>query len=119
MYKIALGQAVGDLDPWGVVTNLGAEAIEGELLIAGRMIYGAPDAPLSCGYFACTKGVFRMVYPFNEHAVVVEGQLTLTNEATGEVNQYGPGDGWFVEKGTPVLWRVESERFVKNYFAVV
>ena len=26
--------------------------------------------------------------------------------------------GWFVRKGTPILWEVTSDRFVKNYLAV-
>ncbi len=119
MHKITLGRAPEGLDPWGVVSNLGAEPIEGKLEICGRMVFGAPDAAVSCGYFGCTKGVFRMTYPFNEHAVMVEGHVTLTLEATGEVLKFGPGDAWFVEKGTVVLWKIESERFVKNYFAVV
>ncbi|MEP7351571.1 MAG: cupin domain-containing protein, partial [Sphingorhabdus sp.] len=60
----------------------------------------------------------RMTYPFNEHAVVVEGSLTLTDEGTGEATTYGPGDGWFVEQGTTVLWVIHSDRFVKNYVAI-
>ena len=50
--------------------------------------------------------------------VVVEGEVTLTNEVTGESRSYGPGEGWFVEKGTPVLWTVTTERFVKHYLAI-
>ncbi|MFD1625616.1 cupin domain-containing protein [Azospirillum griseum] len=107
------------LDPWGTVADLGSTILEGEVKAFGKMAHGAPDSPVSCGWFSCTQGVFRMVYPFTEHAVVVEGTVTLTNEATGDSQTYQPGDGWFIEKGTPILWRVNSPVFTKNYFAVV
>lgn len=110
---------IPDLDSWGTVADLGAEKLEGELAAFGKMIFGAPTDPLSCGYFAVTRGKFRMIYPYTEHAVVVEGRATLTNELTGEAKSYGVGDAWFVEKGTPTLWEVTSDRFVKNYFAAV
>jgi uncharacterized cupin superfamily protein len=106
------------LDPWGTVAELGAEILEGSLEASGRMVFGAPSDPVSCGYFAVTRGRFRMTYPYTEHAVVVEGSVTLTDERTGKATTYGPGDAWFVEKGTPVLWEVTSDRFVKNYMGV-
>ena len=107
------------LDSWGTVADLGSEILEGECHALGKMVFGAPTDRVSCAYFGATRGRFRMTYPFNEHAVVLEGEVTLTNEATGESRSYGPGEGWFVEKGTPVLWTVTTDRFVKNYFAVV
>jgi uncharacterized cupin superfamily protein len=105
-----------DLDAWGSIADLGAEVLEGDVRASGKMLFGAPTDPLSCAYFACTKGKFRMIYPYTEHALVIEGSATLTDERTGEAKTYHPGDAWFVEKGTPVLWEVHTERFVKNYF---
>ncbi|MDQ7776846.1 MAG: cupin domain-containing protein [Paracoccus aminovorans] len=106
------------LEPWGSIENLGAEVLEGDVQCMGRMVHGAPTDPVSCAWFGATRGRFRMVYPFDEHSVVVEGSVTLTDEATGTATTYGVGDAWFVKKGTPVLWDVTSERFVKNYLAV-
>lgn len=116
MTPIAM-DTIPELDSWGTVADLGSEILEGECLALGKMVSGAPTDPVSCAYFGTTKGVFRMTYPFNEHAFVVEGIVTLKNEATGETRTYGPGEGWFVEKGTPVLWTVTTDRFVKNYLA--
>lgn len=107
---------IPELDAWGSVTDLGAESLEGDVKAYGKMLFGAPTDPLACGYFGCTKGRFRMVYPYTEHAVVMEGSATLTNERTGEARTYNVGDAWFVEKDTPVLWEVHTDRFVKNYF---
>ena len=108
---------IPELDSWGTVADLGSEILEGDCQALGMMVHGAPTDPVSCAYFGATRGRFRMTYPFSEHAVVLEGEVTLTNEATGETRTYGPGGGWFVEKGTPVLWTVRTDRFVKNYLA--
>lgn len=119
MLPIKPGQPPANLDAWGTVADLGSTILEGEVKAFGKMEHGAPDAPVSCGWFSCTQGVFRMVYPFTEHAVVVEGTVTLTDESTGQSQTYQPGDAWFIQKGTPILWRVETPVFTKNYFAVV
>jgi len=119
MTPIKPGHVPATLSSWGTVANLGSEILSGECAAFGDMLFGAPDSAVSCGYFRCTKGSFRMVYPFNEHATVVDGTVTLTNEATGVSVTYGPGEGWFIEKGTSILWEIESDSFTKNYFAVV
>jgi len=113
-----IDRTIPPLDSWGSVTNLGSEILEGDVQAMGHMVHGAPTDPVSCAYFGVTRGKFRMTYPFDEHAVVVEGTVTLTDEATGIATSYGIGDAWFVRKGTPVLWDVTSDRFVKNYFAI-
>lgn len=111
-----IDRAMPPLDSWGSVTNLGFEVIEGDVQ-AMDMVHGAPTDPVSCAYFGVTRGKFRMTYPFDEHAVVVEGTVTLTDEATGTKTSYGLGDARFVRKGTSVLWDVTSDRVVSNYFA--
>lgn len=109
---------IPELDAWGTVADLGSEILEGPGLCFGKMVHGDPTAPVSCAYFATVKGKFRMTYPFTEHSFVVEGSATLTDENTGESKTYGPGDGWFVEKGTSVLWDIHSDRFTKHYVAI-
>lgn len=119
MYPIKQGTTIADLDAWGTVADLGSEILEGEGKAFGKMTFGAPTDPVSSAYFGVTRSKFRMVYPFNEQATVVSGEVTLTDEASGKTTTYKAGDSWFVEKGTPVLWDVTSEAFVKHYFAVV
>lgn len=113
-----INTTVPELDAWGSVSNLGSEVLEGDVQCMGKMVHGAPTDPVSCAWFGVTRGTFRMTYPFDEHAVVVEGTVTLTDESTGIATPYGVGDAWFVQKGTPILWEVTSERFVKNYLAI-
>ncbi|MNC75432.1 hypothetical protein D3C75_1269600 [compost metagenome] len=83
------------------------------------MTFGAPTDAVSSGYFGTTQGKYRMVYPFTEQAIVITGEVVLTDESTGQITRYKAGDNWFVTKGTSVLWEVVSESFVKHYLAVV
>ena len=108
-----------DMQPIGPVTNLGATIVSGDVQAFGLSTFGAPTDPVSAGYFGVTRGVFRMTYPFNEQAVVVQGSVKLTDVAAGTSVTYNVGDSWFVTQGTEVLWEVESEFFVKHFFAVV
>lgn len=110
---------LSELDAWGTVADLGSEILEGEVEAFGKMTFGAPTDAVSSAYFGTTQGKFRMVYPFSEHATVLTGEVLLTDESSGLSTRYKAGDSWFVTKGTPVLWEIVSESFVKHYFAVV
>ncbi|PYF83142.1 hypothetical protein DFP75_102232 [Marinomonas alcarazii] len=107
-----------ELLPWGTISDLGAKTIEGDCLIGGAIVYGAPDTAVCCAYFSCTKGKFEMEFPFHEHAIVVEGEVTLTLLDTGEEKTYKKGEAWFFEKGTKLKWVIHSERFIKHYLSV-
>ena len=109
---------LSELEPWGTVADLGSVILEGEVKAYGEMTYGAPTDSVSSAYFGITRGKFRMTYPFNEQAVVVTGAVQLTDESTGQVSRFEAGDTWFVKKGTPVLWEVLTDTFVKHYLAV-
>lgn len=111
--------ALSELEPWGTVADLGSVILEGEAKIFGKMTHGSPTDAVSSAYFGITRGKFRMTYPFDEQAVVVAGSVQLTDESTGRVTRFEVGDSWFVKKGTPVLWEILSDAFVKHYLAVV
>lgn len=119
MKPVSTALNVNDLDAWGTVADMGSEILEGDGAAFGKMTFGAPTDPVSSAYFGVKKSKFRMTYPFNEHAVVVQGEVELTDENTGEKTLYKEGDIWFVEKNTPVLWDIKSDTFIKHYFAVV
>jgi len=110
--------SIPTLDAWGTVADLGSTILDGEGKASGAFTHGNPEAPVSAGYFGVTKSVFRMVYPFTEHAIVLEGEVTLKNEATGAEATFKAGEGWTIEKGTPILWTVHTPRLVKHYLAV-
>lgn len=108
-----------DLHPIGSVANLGATVEAGDVQAFALGTFGGPTDPVSAGYFGATRGTFRMTYPFNEQATVVQGSVRLTDVAAGTSVTYDVGDSWFVTQGTEVLWEIQSDFFVKHYFAVV
>lgn len=117
LFTVKQGTALTDPEAWGTVADLGSEILEGDGKCFGKMTFGAPTDPVSSAYFGTTKSKFRMVYPFNEQATVVYGEVILTDESTGKSTHYKTGDSWSVTKGTPVLWEVVSDGFVKHYLA--
>lgn len=108
-----------DMHPIGSVANLGATVEAGGVQAFAQGTFGGPTDPVSAGYFGVTRGTFRMTYPFNEQATVVQGSVRLTDVAAGTSVTYDVGDSWFVTQGTEVLWEVQSDFFVKHFFAVV
>ncbi|MGO3859940.1 MAG: cupin domain-containing protein [Neisseriaceae bacterium] len=119
MQKIKSAMTLADLDSWGTVVDLGSEILEGECKAYGKFTVGNPEVAINGGYFGVSKGVFRMTYPFSEQATVVSGNITLTNEDSGEKWTFGPGESWVVEQGTTVLWEIHSDYFVKHYLSAV
>ncbi|UNM97302.1 cupin domain-containing protein [Ignatzschineria rhizosphaerae] len=111
--------SLDELDSWGTVADLGSTILEGDGKAYGKFTIGNPEVPINGGYFAVTKGKFRMTYPFTEQATIVKGELSLTNEETGEVLHLKEGDSFVAEKGTKVLWDVKSDFFVKHYLSAI
>jgi len=107
-----------DMQAIGTVSVLGATIEAGEAQAYAKGSFGAPDSAVSAGYFGVTRSVFRMTYPFNEQATVVEGSVRLTDLASGTSTVFSKGESWFVTQGSEVRWEILSEFFVKHFFAV-
>jgi uncharacterized protein len=115
---IQQGTQLSDLEAWGKLSDLGAQILEGgDIGAFGKMTHGAPTDAVSAAYFGTNQGKFRLVYPFSEQATVVQGEVRLTDESTGETRTFKAGDSWFVTKGTSTVWEVLSDGFVKHYLA--
>lgn len=118
MTSIRKGTTLADLEAWGDFRNLGAEILDGGQVEAfGRMTFGAPTDAISAAYFGTGKGRYRLVYPFSEQATLLHGEVRITDESTGQVTHYKPGDTWFVTKGTSTLWEVLTDGYTKHYLA--
>ncbi|GEO87002.1 MULTISPECIES: cupin domain-containing protein [Alphaproteobacteria] len=105
------------LDPWGSPEDIGATTVDGPILVAGKLLFGSFDTPVSGGLYSATKGKYRVTYPFHEHATLLDGELAITDEQSGETVVYGPGDSWIIAKGTAVLWNIRSPMIRKSYLA--
>lgn len=112
---------LADLEAWGQITDLGGELLDGTSAVDvyGKMSLGAPNDAVSAGYFGTTQGTYRLVYPFSEQAVILIGEVEITDESTGQVHTFKAGDLWVVDKGVSTVWKVKSDFFVKHYFATV
>ncbi|MEM7069483.1 MAG: cupin domain-containing protein [Pseudomonadota bacterium] len=106
------------LDVWGKPEDIGSETIEGDILCEGSVILGGLDKPVFGGQYSVTRGKYRVTYGFHEHATLIEGEVALTNENTGETVVYKAGDSWLIAKGTPILWDIRSDVARKSYLAV-
>lgn len=110
-----------DLDAWGQITALGGELLDGttSVDVYGKMSLGTPTDAVSAGYFGTTQGTYRLVYPFSEQAVILVGEVEITDESTGIATTFKAGDLWVVNKGVSTVWKVKSDFFIKHYFATV
>lgn len=105
------------LDVWGPPERLAAVTLEGAPIMHGVHLYGSGEEPLSSGIYEVTKGKFKVVYPFHEHATVLDGEVILSDEE-GHSVLYGPGDSWFCHQGEVITWDVQTETLRKSFFVV-
>ncbi len=112
------GITLDQLDAWGTVADLGSEILEGEVKCFGKMTAGAPTDPVSAAYFGTTQGKFRMVYPFNEQATVVTGEVVLTDEVERPDQPFQGRRQLVRDQRHAGAVEVVSDSFVKHYYAV-
>ena len=117
LFKLTMDRI--DLDAWGTPEDIGATTIEGPIQVAGKLLFGTLETAVSGGLYSATKGKYRVVYPFHEHATLLDGELAITDEASGETVTYGPGDSWIIAKGTAVIWDIRSDHIRKSYLAAM
>lgn len=112
-------KSLADLAHIGTVEVLNADIVDGQANAYMQPTLGTPEDGNHAAYFGVDQCTFRMTYPFTEQACVVTGEVILTDENTGKTTHYKPGDSWLIEKGTPVLWQVQTPAFVKHYLAQI
>jgi uncharacterized cupin superfamily protein len=115
MLAFKLGSTAPALDAWGNPEDIGAATLDGPMQVSGKLVFGTLETPVSGGFYAASQGRYRVTYPFHEHATLLEGELRLTDETTGQSETYGPGDSWIIAKGTTVIWHILSTRILKSY----
>lgn len=107
-----------ELQSIGSLTSLGGTILsDGEVNAYIKPTFGAPTDAINAGYFGTDKGKYRLVYPFNEQATILSGEVRITDESTGSTTVYGPGDSWFITKGTSTIWEVLSDGYTKHYLS--
>jgi uncharacterized cupin superfamily protein len=114
VYKHAAKAAPTGWQPFDPAEN-GATDISNDLGAEFRvdLVMG----PVVAGEFRQQPGSAVLDWPFTEHAFLFEGRVEITDLATGQKAQYGPGDGWIVKQGSRTLWNV-LEPIRKSFFQV-
>ena len=86
MIPFRLDMARMPLDVWGRPEDIGAHTLQGPMTVSGKILFGSLDSPVSGGLYAASRGRYRVVYPFDEHATLLDGQLRLTDVAQAAVD---------------------------------
>lgn len=95
---------------------LGGRVLEGNPEIFARIDYSRNGT--TAGLFKATTGKIEIYFPFTEHATILEGEVTLTDE-TGQSHTYRAGDSYFIRQGQVILWEVKGRQVIKSFFNVV
>jgi uncharacterized cupin superfamily protein len=113
-YALNLSQDAG-IEAWHPLDEIGAEILEGDPKQSGRVDYGSLETPLIAGVWECTQGKFKVTYPWNELATILEGKVTITFP-DGSEHTFGPGDTHFAQKGDLVTWNILTPKVRKSFF---
>jgi uncharacterized cupin superfamily protein len=95
-------------------------ALGGEVLTGNPRLYGRIDfqqGNMMGGLFMATTGLIRVTFPFTEHATIIKGKVTLTDE-TGKTRTFKEGDSYFIRQGSVILWDVRGPYVIKSFFNV-
>lgn len=101
---------------FGPPSALGAEVIEGDPQITGRVDLATPA--ISGGVIQTTRGEMRVDFTFTGHATVTRGRLELT-DARGCAHVLSPGDSYLVREGAFIGWEVDGHRTQQSFFHLV
>ncbi len=110
-------QAIDDatLVDLGAPSDLGGRVLERDPKISARIDYQANG--MTAGIFEATTGIVEILFPFTEHATIIEGEVTITDES-GQRHTYRPGDSYFIKQGQVVIWDVRGPRVRKAFFNI-
>jgi len=97
----------------GPPEGLGGTVLEGDPKISARIDYAQGN--LLAGVFQATRGTVLIHFPFTEHATILSGEVTLTDE-WGNTAHLGAGDSYFITQGSVILWEVRGQRVQKTFF---
>jgi uncharacterized protein len=92
--------------------------IEGPVAQWGKPVVLGLEEAMHGGFYAASRGKFQFNYPYSEHVTVVEGVVTLINASHDQRVTYRKGDSWIIEKNSPIIWDIQSDRVVMSYLGM-
>ena len=91
--------------------------LEGNPVQSGRVDYLKCSDTVIAGEWCCTRGRFRLRYPFAEMATILDGRIIVTDESGISV-ALERGDSFFVGQGETVEWEI-IEDMRKSHFTFI
>lgn len=113
VYPCRMRVADEELMDLGDPAGLGGEVLEGSPKISARIDFSQNG--FMAGIFEATTGKVRINFPFTEHATIIEGEVTLTDES-GQTHTFRPGDSYLIQQGQIILWDVKGRRVRKSFY---
>jgi uncharacterized cupin superfamily protein len=83
------------------------EVLDGSLAMRVHLLFASPDGRTANGFWRCDPCKVRLVHPFHETFVVLDGSLTIEPEG-GEPITMGPGDAVVLPEGTVSIWTIHQ-----------
>jgi uncharacterized cupin superfamily protein len=87
----AVAAREADLVPWDPDLTGVCEILDGELDMEIDVLWTSPDRTCATGVWRCTPSTIRLVHPYDETFVVLDGEMTFTPTG-GEPETLRPGD---------------------------
>ena len=116
MFMYKPGDDVGPLEDWPFENPASDYLIrEGNPRSSGRFDMGGPGHTTRFGIWRCTKGVFDCTEQGDELMTILSGRCRLIDQASGKVNELGPGDSILTRDGSRVTWDI-MEDVTKVFF---
>ncbi|WNG31302.1 DUF861 domain-containing protein [Cystobacter fuscus] len=103
------------LRPLGDPEDIGGEVLEGNPVLSARVDFS--EQGMMAGIFKATTGKVRIHFPFSEHATILEGEVTLTDE-TKQTRTLKKGDSYFIRQGQTIVWDVKGKHVIKSFFNI-
>jgi len=75
------------------------------------------DRSVTAGVFEATRGKIEVTFPFTEYATILEGEVTIIDEA-GRRQTYRKGESYLVLGGQPVVLDVRCPRVRQSFFSL-
>ena len=115
VYSQWLSMDESSLSPMGSPEELGGEVLEGQPILSARVDF--QERGMTAGIFKATTGKVRIHFPFTEHATILEGEVTLTDEMN-QTRTLKQGDSYFIRKGQIIVWDVKGKHVIKSFFNI-
>ena len=89
---------------------------EGNPVARGTVVAQSEDKKVSSGLWSCEPGKFEWVFSWDEFVHVMEGEVDITEENTGNLITLRSGDMTHFPRGMKTYWNVKQA--VRKFFVI-